>query len=119
MKVTTGRPVTARARMPRSPVMRAHLFRGLVVAATLLAVCVPLSSPLPAEEPAKLPVLFLGDRGHHRPADMAKIISAALAKVQIDVTYTEDVGSLAPDNLARYDAVAIFCNTTELPKKNE
>ena len=44
-----------------------------------------------ADEPAApLKVLFLGDRGHHRPAERAAQLIPVLAGRGIDVTYTED-----------------------------
>ena len=50
-----------------------------------------------AEAPAAaIKVLFLGDQGHHRPADRAAQITPVLAGRGIDVTYTEKLGDLNP-----------------------
>ena len=43
-----------------------------------------------ADDAPRLKVLFLGDRGHHRPGDRAAQISPVLALRGIDVTYTEE-----------------------------
>jgi putative membrane-bound dehydrogenase-like protein len=78
-----------------------------------------LGEPSKAQEPAKLSVLLLGDKGHHRPADFAKVLTPVFAKVGIDVTYTDKVEDLTAENLAKYDAVAIFRDSGDLPVKNE
>ena len=70
-------------------------------------------------EPARLSVLMLGDDGHHRPADLAKLITPVLAKDGIDVTYTEDVEALTPERLAKCDALLIFRDHGDLPPKPE
>ncbi len=62
--------------------------------------------------PAPIKVLFLGDQGHHRPADRAAQITPVLAGRGIDVTYTEKLGDLNPATLARYDALLIYANIT-------
>ncbi|HJZ56076.1 MAG TPA: PVC-type heme-binding CxxCH protein, partial [Gemmataceae bacterium] len=78
---------------------------------------ITLSAPatlLAGEGPAPLKVLFLGDQGHHRPADRAAQITPVLASRGIAVTYTEDLGSLNPGNLAKYDALLVYANTTRI-----
>ena len=65
-------------------------------------------------------VLMLGDHGHHRPADLAKVLTPVLAKAaDRAVTYTDDVAALNPQNLAKYDCLLFYLNTTELPPANE
>ncbi len=86
-------------------------------AAILLALL--WAAPLRAAEPAKLSVLLLGDDGHHRPADMAKILRPALAEVGIQFDYTADVKALTPGTLAKYDALAIFRDSGDLPAEQE
>jgi putative membrane-bound dehydrogenase-like protein len=86
--------------------------------ALLLAVLL-CAVPARAAEPAPLAVLLLGDHGHHRPADFAKILTAALAKADIRVEYTDDVADLTAERLAKYDALAIFRESGDLPPKNE
>ena len=62
---------------------------------------------------------MLGDDGHHRPADLAKLITPVLAKDGIDVAYTEDVEALTPERLAKCDALLIFRDHGDLPPKPE
>ncbi len=87
---------------------------GTSVLATLLA-----AASLFAAEPARLKVLMLGDDGHHRPADLAKLITPILAKDGIDVSYTQDVEALTPERLAKCDALLIFRDHGDLPPKPE
>jgi putative membrane-bound dehydrogenase-like protein len=77
------------------------------------------AAPLPAAEPAPLSVLLLGDRGHHRPAEFAKVLTPALAKEGIRIDYTDDVADLTAARLAEYDALAIFRDSGDLPPAQE
>ena len=74
-----------------------------------------------AEPPVTRPlsVLFLGDRGHHRPADRHAQIAPVLAGRGIDVTYTEKMADLNHDTLGKYDALLIYANTTRISKDQE
>ena len=93
--------------------------RNLTVAAAVLAALLA-AVPAVGDEPAKLSVLMLGDDGHHRPADLAKLITPILAKDGIDVRYTEDVdAALTPESLAKCDVLLIFRDHGDLPPKAE
>jgi len=67
----------------------------------------------------RLRVLFLGDRGHHRPADRAAQIKPVLAGRGIDVTYTENVKDLNRATLSKYDALLIYANTESIAPEQE
>jgi len=71
-----------------------------------------------AEPPVSKPlsVLFLGDRGNHRPAERYPQIAPVLAERGIEMTYTEKVSDLNPETLGKYDAVLIYANTTRISK---
>src|SRR5262245_19952793 len=69
--------------------------------------------------PRRIQVLFLGDRGHHEPARRAQDIYPALTARGIDLTYTNDIATLAPDRLARFDCVLIYANHTEITPAQE
>ena len=69
-----------------------------------LGVFLPIG-PLPAEEPASIKLLFLGDNGHHRPAERFRQLQPVLAAHGIDVTYTDKIESLNPKTLASYDGL--------------
>lgn len=65
--------------------------------------------------------LLLGDQGHHRPADFAGRIVPAMAKVGIEIDYTEDVDVLAnSDNkLSSYDCLLVFANINSITPEQE
>ena len=66
-----------------------------------------------------LKVLYLGDQGHHQPADRAAQIIPVLAGRGINVTYTEKLTDLNPENLAKFDALLIYANTTDIKPSQE
>ena len=72
-----------------------------------------------AAEPAPLKVLFLGDKGHHRPADRAKQLIPVLAKRGIDVRYTDDVKELNLENLKKYQALIVYANIDKIAPEQE
>lgn len=88
--------------------------RTSIVVASLLCVC-----ELSASAAERLPVLFLGDRGHHRPADRAAQLLPVMAGRGIDITYTEDPADLNPAHLARFKAVLLYANIGSLADAQE
>ena len=88
--------------------------RTSLVVASLLCLC-----ELSASAGERLPVLFLGDRGHHRPADRAAQLLPVMAGRGIDITYTEDPADLNPAHLARYRAVLLYANIGSLADAQE
>ena len=90
-----------------------RILRALV---PFLAALLPLAASA-AEAPIR--VLFLGDRGHHRPADRFAQLEPVLAGRGIELEWTEDVGQLNPSTLARFDALAVYANIDELPPAAE
>src|SRR6516225_5243559 len=88
--------------------LAAALFLGLSVA------------PLAADEPSKpIKVLFLGDNGHHRPAERFRQLQPVLAKRGIDLTYTDKVTALSPQVLNSYDGLIVYANTTRITPEQE
>lgn len=97
-----------------------------VCLATTLAPSLPAQQPPVAAAPATLPaaprrvkVLWLGDNGHHKPLERARQIYSALARRGVDLTYTDDVASLNPQNLARYDALLLYANIERIAPAQE
>jgi len=71
-----------------------------------------------AEEPLK--VLFLGDRGHHQPSDLNRVLTPALKKYGIELTYSDDVrASLDPARLGAFDGLLVYANIDEIGKAEE
>jgi putative membrane-bound dehydrogenase-like protein len=66
-----------------------------------------------AAEPLK--VLFLGDEGHHRPAERFAQVQGALADRGVEMVYSDQIADLTSETLAGYDALAVFANIDSLP----
>src|SRR6516165_6707433 len=77
------------------------------------------SQPAGGDSGRTLSVLFLGDQGHHRPADRAGQLTPVLAGRGIQVTYTENLEDLNPRTLARYDALIIYANINRIRPAQE
>lgn len=84
---------------------------------TLLLLACWTASANAADKPLR--VLFLGDNGHHAPADRAAQLIPVLAGRGIDVTYTEDANVLAGDFLSRFDALVLYANTERITPAQE
>ncbi len=56
---------------------------------------------------AELNILFLGDKGHHRPKDLFAQLQPVLAKRGVDLTYTDDVNEVNPVKLREYDVLLL------------
>ena len=89
---------------------------GLVALGLLIAPRT-VAAAAPAEEPLR--VLFLGDQGHHRPADRFAQLQPVLAGRGIELVYTERLEDLDRAVLGRYDALAVYANIDELPAERE
>jgi putative membrane-bound dehydrogenase-like protein len=73
----------------------------------------------PASESRPIKILFLGDHGHHQPAERFRQLQPALEKRGIDLTYTDRVDALNPQELSRYDGLIIYANTTKITPEQE
>ncbi len=71
------------------------------------------------QSPATTRVLFLGDKGHHRPSAFNAILQPALAKRDIEMVYTESMADLSATNLARFDCLLIYANITSIAPEQE
>lgn len=67
----------------------------------------------------RLHVLFLGDHGHHDPAERAQEAYAPLARAGIVMDFTFERSDLRSDLLARYDALVIYANHDEIAPAEE
>ena len=73
----------------------------------------------PAEKPKPIKILFLGDNGHHKPADRFRQIQPVLAARGIEIEYTDRLDALNPKTLAGYDGLLIYANTTSITPEQE
>ncbi len=92
------------------------MIRTLSLAALVLALGV---SVLAAEESKPIKILFLGDNGHHRPVERFRQLLPILEKHGIDLVYTDKAEALNPKNLAGYDGLLIYANTTRITPEQE
>ena len=67
----------------------------------------------------RLEVLFLGDKGHHKPIERVPSLMASLGPKGINVTYTDDLEDLNTKNLNKYDALMIYANWDEISPSQE
>jgi putative membrane-bound dehydrogenase-like protein len=88
----------------------------LRIAFALLA-CLFWSTTSQAED--ALRILFLGDTGHHRPADRAAQLIPVMKARGIEVKYTDDMNVLSADSLAKFDGLLIYSNETKITPEQE
>ncbi|MBI4585927.1 MAG: ThuA domain-containing protein [Planctomycetes bacterium] len=67
----------------------------------------------------RLQILFLGDRGHHLPAERFQQLAPVLAARRIDLIYTDQMSDLNPRALEKYDGLIIYANITEISPEQE
>lgn len=87
-----------------------------------LALCLAVISigVTPAAEPKPpLKILFLGDNGHHKPAERFAQLEPVLKTRGIELTFSDKVESLAAKTLAAYDGLIIYANTTKISPDQE
>ncbi|TLV00495.1 PVC-type heme-binding CxxCH protein [Dyadobacter luticola] len=58
----------------------------------------------------RLEILFLGDNGHHKPAERVPQIMAALGPKGFNFTYTDNLNDLNAETLNKYDALMLYAN---------
>ncbi len=80
---------------------------------------VALASSALAAEPKPLKILFLGDNGHHKPADRYRQLAKALAPRKIDIVYTDKPVALNAKNLASYDGLIVYANIDTITPAQE
>ncbi|MBW3628901.1 MAG: ThuA domain-containing protein [Gemmatimonadetes bacterium] len=83
----------------------------------------PRAAPTAAATEAKqqrIKVLFLGDAGHHTPAERLRDVGTSMLNRGIELYYTERLADLNPENLRGYDAVLLYANYEgDLPRAQE
>lgn len=58
----------------------------------------------------RLKVMFLGDGGHHEPAERLRDVARPMLDRGIELYYTEDLNDLNLETLRRYDAFMLYAN---------
>src|SRR4051794_39496241 len=93
--------------------------RRVIRLSCLLLACLCCSFVPAANAASTLRVLFLGDEGHHRPAERFKQLQPVLAKKGVELVYTDKLDDLNAAKLAGYDALAIYANWTRIAPQQE
>jgi putative membrane-bound dehydrogenase-like protein len=70
-----------------------------------------------AAEPLR--VLFLGDNGPHQPRERFAQLQPVLAARGIELTYTEAMADVNPQNLAQYQVLAVYANIDTIEPAQE
>src|SRR5436190_10146930 len=70
-----------------------------------------------ADQPLK--VLFLGDTGHHQPAERYRQIAPVMKERGIELTYTQELADLNAKTLDQYDALLIYANQEKISPEQE
>jgi uncharacterized protein len=89
----------------------------LLLGLTIASFVAPLQRLEAADK--NLKVLFLGDQGHHRPADRAAQLIPVLRSRGIAIEYTESMAALDLETLNQYDALVVYANITEINPAQE
>ena len=88
----------------------------LLACAVLVAA---MTAPVAVGADGPIKVLFLGDGGHHQPAERFAQLEPVLASRGIELVYTDRIGDLTPHALAPYDALVVYANIDTLPPAAE
>jgi type 1 glutamine amidotransferase len=89
----------------------------LIVGCLLSTITFQTSSASAADKSLK--ILFLGDKGHHRPQDRAAQLIPVLRSRGISIEYTENLSVLSDETLKQYDGLVIYANITEIKPEQE
>ena len=97
----------------------AALVAAVLEAAVFEAAASEAAAPKPAAPPA-LKLLFLGDNGHHRPADRFAQLAPPLSPRNIELRYVDDPAvALKKETLAGYDGLVLYANLDQLAPDQE
>ena len=94
-----------------------HRFCSLIISCIFGLTLAAFSAS--AEDAAHVKILFLGDNGHHVPAQRFAQLKPALAPRGIDLTYTDKMSDVNPDTLNQYDGLMIYSNETKISPEQE
>lgn len=72
-----------------------------------------------AQKARRIEILFLGDKGHHRPIERVPSIMSALGDKGVNFTYTDKLEDINLTNLNKYDALMIYANWDSIPPSIE
>jgi putative membrane-bound dehydrogenase-like protein len=82
-------------------------------------IIVALACALPATAAERVKILFLGDNGHHVPAQRFAQLAPVMKDRGIDLTYTDKMSDVNPETLNQYDGLMIYSNETKISPEQE
>ena len=86
----------------------------------ILIACLFLSQfALQAQTARRLELLFLGDKGHHKPFDRLPALQSAVGVKGMNITYTESLKDLNTAYLNKFDALVIYANHDSISTSQE
>lgn len=85
---------------------------------TLAALALPQAGVRAADSPP-VKLLFLGDQGHHRPAERFAQLAPVMERRGITLDYTEKMSDLNAEKLQGYDGLVIYANIVEIKPEQE
>src|SRR5580765_157856 len=88
-----------------------------LVRALLLILALPAIAS--SQEPARIRLLFFGDKSGHAPEARFRQLEPVMAKRGIDIVFTGTVTSINAKNLANYDGLILYTNTTKISPEQE
>ena len=80
----------------------------------LLLLCVGFELPVSAADTKPLKLLYLGDNGHHQPRARFGQLQPVLKARGIELEYTDVVGDLNAEKLAKFDGLVLFANIDKI-----
>jgi putative membrane-bound dehydrogenase-like protein len=90
------------------------------VVLTLAALAALTAMPFPAlSQPAKIKILFLGDKGHHKPQERYRQIEPVLSAHGIRMEYADSAAALNGETLARFDGLLVYANLEKITPEQE
>ncbi|VTS06583.1 PVC-type heme-binding CxxCH protein [Tuwongella immobilis] len=97
------------------------LFMGLLAlfASSVTSPQAGAQTPKPPADSHRLRILFLGDNGHHRPADRFRQLLPVMEQRGIELVYTDRVDSLTPQRLAKFDGLMVYANIDTIAPEPE
>jgi putative membrane-bound dehydrogenase-like protein len=66
-----------------------------------------------------LKILFLGDNGHHRPAERYRQIEPVLSQRGIELVYADTAKALNADTLSKYAGLLVYANIEKITPEQE
>ena len=84
----------------------------------LLVLCLCCSSLVTADA-KDLQLLFMGDNGHHRPAERFQELAPVLETRGIRMKYTDRMEDLTPEVLQQFDGLVLYANIDRIEDAQE